>query len=181
MSAFSFFQVRSFSFCNSNILSLKKLHRIRIARNRSFGNGAGFALSGMTSAPSHYYFDGSNYIAALWKVCVKTDLSAVVGQNSYASSVYITGGSVYVAGYYYDGSSYIASVWKDGVRTDLAAAGYPVEAFSVYVVGDNVYAAGLYNDGSGAAAVTWKNGVMTVLPAVAGKPAMAFSIYVSAE
>lgn len=116
-----------------------------------------------------FYTSGVNNIAAVWKDGIKTDLACPTGNNyNHANSVYVTGGSVYVAGFCqasFGATSSIPVVWKDGVITVLSSvASYFAAANSVYVSGGSVYVAGYYcAPGVGAIAAVWKDGVRTDL------------------
>jgi hypothetical protein len=116
--------------------------------------------------------------AVLWKNGEETVLDAPFGCSSWAPSVFVSGGDVYVAGYYerYWISYPIAVIWKNGVMTPLTDPSIVIDddgyaqwfiwskAFSVAVSNGNVYVAG-FSYGPGAPggttailATVWKNG-----------------------
>ncbi len=102
----------------------------------------------------------SNLGATLWKNGVPIALTNNP-DSSYATSVYVSGSDVYVAG----GDGDRAVVWKNGVATYLTNGVGTGYANSVFVVGSEVYVAGNeYISGNGAQiAKVWKNGVLTNL------------------
>ncbi|MEJ7675202.1 MAG: hypothetical protein WKF59_21480 [Chitinophagaceae bacterium] len=64
---------------------------------------------------------GSKYVAKVWKNGVATSLTNG-SADEFASSVYVSGTDVYVAGYESDVSGFgidVAKVWKNGVATSL--------------------------------------------------------------
>jgi hypothetical protein len=82
--------------------------------------------------------------------------------DSYANTIAVLGGSVYIAGEYSDRSKNIAFYWKDEVKTDLPGANGIANAIAVS--GDSVYVAGYYRDANyNYIACYWKNGVKTDL------------------
>ncbi len=129
--------------------------------------------------------DYSDNIAAVWKNGVKTDLVVSGALHSWANSVSVSDGIVYVAGYHSDGTNDFPIVWKDGVGTDLTGvsvvshASEPVPSYSqnaITVAGANVYVGGYYNDGTQDIPAVWKDGVKTDLPTGNTSDAYAFSV-----
>ena len=106
-------------------------------------------------------------IAKLWKNGVGQDLSDGT-YETVASSVYISGADVFVAGGEYKGQDpeqamppAVAKLWKNGEVHDLTDGRYYAWANSVYVSGDDVYVVGHENNASGrSVAKLWKNGKM---------------------
>jgi len=102
-----------------------------------------------------YESNSNNFFATLWIDGVATRLSVA---NSYAYSVYVSRGNVYVVGIIKNSNSdYNAVVWVNGIQTVLSTL--PSSAHSVFVKNDNVYIAGK-EDGQ---AILWVNGVATTL------------------
>ncbi|MDR1840859.1 MAG: Ig-like domain-containing protein [Holophagales bacterium] len=103
------------------------------------------------------------YVAGsyLWKDYVAQELSST-SYSSYANSVFVSGGNVYVAGYV--AVTYSATLWVNGVPQYLTdgttTAG---EANSVFVSGSDVYVAGYVTAGSYPRATLWVNGVAQYL------------------
>ena len=119
------------------------------------------------------YVAGSSYSyglhATLWKNGVPQQLSS---DDSYASSVFVSGSDVYVAG---DENQNRAVLWKNGTRQQLSND--ESEANSVFVSGGDVYVAGWDHDvNSDARAVLWKNGTRQQL---SNNYSRAYSVYVS--
>ena len=122
-----------------------------------------FLRSGTTNS---YY-----HRAALWKNGKLQLLTNNTFDNPYASSVFVQGNDVYVAGVT-DGTIdfktvYLPSLWKNGQLQQLSnKAGW---AESIFVAGGNVYVAGSIENGtiSGGlpkyAPVLWKNGEVQIL------------------
>jgi hypothetical protein len=107
--------------------------------------------------------------ATVWRNGVAISLP---GTGAYASSVFVSGSNIYVAGYEWNGKGQTATVWKNGVATSLTDGTltdgtYSAMANSVFVSGSDVYVAGydvLYeSNGTGQIAKIWKNGVATSL------------------
>jgi hypothetical protein len=128
---------------------------------------------------------GSSYFARLWKNGVQNLLSipspiwSNLGTN--ASSVFIQGLDVYVAGNTSDGvfGTTIAGFWKNGVFTSLNnGTGNKAKANSIFVFNNDVYVAGTLKETQNgpSRAVYWKNGVPVFLTTTEGE---ATSIYVS--
>jgi len=97
--------------------------------------------------------------AKLWKNGVEENLDDIDSEtfDSQASSVFVSGNDVYVAGYIrdYPEQVYVATLWKNGKRTNLANANN-VRAHSVFVSGNDVYVAGE----SARRPILWKNGIV---------------------
>ena len=93
-------------------------------------------------------------IAAVWKNGIAQRLTGRM-RHAGASSVFVSGGDVYVAGYVFDSQTrrYNAVVWKNGVVQHLSSNNS--RASSVFVSGDDVYVVG--HDSN--IATVWKNGV----------------------
>ena len=117
-----------------------------------------------------------NKQAAVWKNGVPTILAGGA-TRTYATSIYVFGTDVYVAGYGTDQSNAnaVALVWKNGVVTKQQSS-TDAEAYSVYVAASGVYVAGFTtvfyqnnqpypNNGTMTyrAATVWLNGTPTVL------------------
>ncbi|WP_300977663.1 IPT/TIG domain-containing protein [Flavobacterium sp.] len=96
--------------------------------------------------------------AMLWKNGVATALNAGPYAGE-ATSVFVVGGDVYVAGYEHNGNKVVAKVWKNGVPTALTDGSKDAEATSLYVVGNDVYVGGYDTIGNNSFVTVWKNGV----------------------
>jgi hypothetical protein len=143
--------------------------------------------SGSDVYAAGFDFDGtiSFGVATVWKNGVKLpDLSVpVAGTTAQANSIFVNGGSVYVAGTY--GSPTIATSWVDGARTDLPIPplGVSTAGSSIFVSGGSVYVAGSYNDGVNDIAVIWTNagsGFVAMDLANPGTSSTATSVFVVA-
>ena len=167
------------------------------------GNGSGansvYASGGSIYVAGYYGNTDDNGIAAIWissdggSSFVKKDLPDQGTEDASASSIYVNGNNVYVAGYYTDDSVPIAAVWISSnggssfVKKDLPDQGdADAGADSIYVSGSNVYVAGYYFDGvSTYVAVVWvsSNGggsfVEQDLPDQGDGSAEAYSVYAS--
>lgn len=138
-------------------------------------------------AGSTFFTNGVNkqWSAVIWKNGVPTILAqSVFGNNGSrveATSVFVSGSDVYVAGSTLNaaGTGSIVKVWKNGVATDLTAGTNLAKGLSVYVSGTDVYVAGYeFITGGSGIAKYWKNGVATSLSSTANN-AQAESIFVS--
>lgn len=121
-----------------------------------------------------YWQGGSDYVATIWVDGVKTDLDDGGNHAALANAIFVSGGSVYIAGYYNDGTYDIATVWVNGVKTDLSTSGHNARANSIYLSGGNVYVGGVYDNG----AAFWVNGAKTDLPCTAVSGTAVNSVYV---
>jgi CTP:molybdopterin cytidylyltransferase MocA len=81
-----------------------------------------------------YEFTGSfaNSIAKAWKNGVATSLTNGSNQ-AYASSVFVLGSDVYIAGSESNGTTTVAKIWKNGVATSLTNGTNDAEAYSIFV------------------------------------------------
>ena len=124
------------------------------------GNGDVYA------AGSEWRKSNGTSFPILWKNGILTRLSSnYLNGADYraASSVFVSGNDVYVAGIGISDSSYSkspfrATLWKNGIPTQLSAN--HSDAYSVFVSGNDVYVAGSELDGR---ATLWKNGIPTFL------------------
>ena len=116
-------------------------------------------------------------VATLWKNGVAQYLTNET--YSLATSVYVSGSDVYVAGHEKPHNKFVAKLWKNGVAQNLTNGNYFAEANSVYVSGSDVYVAG-YEDNvqNKYVAKLWKNGVAQNLTN-GTYYAKAYSVYVS--
>jgi len=104
--------------------------------------------------------DGSKPI--MWKNGLSVDLPLIAGNVSgAASSVYVTGSDIFIAGYQNDGNVNQAVLWKNGETVQLVNY-YLVQdakANAVYAVGNDTFVAGYqrYKTPNRDGAVYWKN------------------------
>jgi hypothetical protein len=105
--------------------------------------------------------DVNGYSAVVWINGTATNLAN--GVDAWATSVFVSGSDVYVAGHGAKGYNYdVAKVWKYGKDTSLTKGESNAWANAVFVSGGDVYVAGMEVVG-GAVAKVWKNGVATSL------------------
>ncbi len=102
------------------------------------------------------YMGGSSPRATVW-TNGNSDNSIRSTDISYAESIQVAGGYVYVAGC----EAGKAMLWQNNMGQTLSNVNS--HAYSVYVAGDNEYVAGEVNDGSGAKAALWTNGTQQIL------------------
>jgi ketosteroid isomerase-like protein len=86
--------------------------------------------------------------------------------GSEASSLFVSGDDLYVAGNSEGDSFSIATVWKNGAAQKLDTV--VSNATAVFVSGDDVYVAGTRGAGEGQRPVLWKNGEMQTLSEKSG-------------
>lgn len=133
----------------------------------------GGVLTTLSTAPSHAYgittvgqdvYICGDYtiepklMACYWKNGALTSLTDAT--PSYAKSVAVQGGDVYIAGY----AASKAVYWKNGTMAQLNTPGTAASADAIALVGSDIYVAGSYYtaDGKGMACY-WKNGVFNKL------------------
>jgi len=106
-----------------------------------------------------FEMDGNIQVAKVWKNGVATTLA----EEAYASSVFVSDGTVYVAGATEDGT--VPVVWKDGIVEVLPSVGFAINGIvnSIYVSDGKVYIAGSDYLGFGTAATLWLDGEATYL------------------
>jgi hypothetical protein len=105
----------------------------------------------------HVYVAGTDlFNASYWKdtLEVKPDTN---GTPSRATSIFVSGGDVYVSGF--DGTA--AKYWKNDTAVVLASAGW---TNSIFVSGKDVYVSGDMAGSSGIVGAYWKNGTPVTLP-----------------
>jgi hypothetical protein len=126
------------------------------------------------------------YLAPTAKACYwKNDLAGQVdlSASGQATSVFVSGADVYVAGYYQNTKgNWAAAYWKNGgspvdLYSDTTATG-EAYAYSIFVVDGVVYAAGYVDEGTPVACY-WKDGARVDL--YPGVTSQASSIWVTAE
>ncbi len=134
---------------------------------------------------NEFFSNGVNYhwSAMLWKNGIPTTLAQTVTGGGYAeaSSVFVSGSDVYVAGFVRNisGTGAVVKLWKNGVATDLTTGTTLAKGFDVFVSGTDVYVAGSeFNAAGKNIAKYWKNGIATSLSSVANH-GEAQSIFVS--
>lgn len=125
---------------------------------------------------------GPDYFAVYWKHSLNNwaaDAEQILltdGEHkSEATSIFVSGNDIYIAGYEFDNTIGIqhrrAKYWKQAMsspvmqETTLTDGTYDAYAYSIFVSGDDVYVAGRELDGTGGQSVAkyWKNGEPVVL------------------
>lgn len=103
------------------------------------------------------------YSITVWKNGIATPITDKNNANTYASSIFVSGTDVYVAGRdsaLNGGEVNVATVWKNGVKTSLTTGqNGDAGADDIFVLGTDVYVAGYENR----IAKFWKNGTPTSL------------------
>jgi uncharacterized protein YjdB len=105
----------------------------------------------------------------------------IVGDNSttYANSVFVSDGNVYVAGHEIIAGTRIAKLWINGAAMNLTTGSNNAQAHSVFVSGGKIYVAGYEEELGIPAARLWVNGVAAEYPLSGkGNEARAASVYV---
>jgi hypothetical protein len=113
-------------------------------------------------------------VATLWKNGVAPKVG---GADSWAGSVYVQGGDVYVA--VAESGDTVGKLWKNGTAQTLRyEPNFDLEPWAVFISGADVYVAGtVKNRKTGShSAVVWKNGQATVLGS-----GHAYGLYVSGQ
>lgn len=131
-------------------------------------------------------YDNTGGAAVLWKNGVPQQISSVGYRDGYymaynaATSVYVSGNDVYVAGYELNGrNNFVATLWKNSAPQRLSSDNYNAEALSVFVSGNDVYVAGWEENAQGrAVAKIWKNGALLQSLSNGSYDAYATSVYV---
>lgn len=171
----------------SNGYSVVNLWKNGIKRTLSDGLNYAEAYSVFVSG-NDVYVAGIDYIlypnnlnriavACIWKNGIRTALpdNPASSISSKATSVFISGTDVYVAGYERNPNNVnVAKLWKNGVANTLSNGLYDAGASSVYVLGTEVYTIG-YEAGNG---VLWKNNLP---PVSLINPSYAASVFVSGD
>jgi len=149
-----------------------------VATTLTPANSSGLANAVYVSGSDVYVVGENDGAAVIWKNGVMSYLP----QGSYAKSVFVSGGNVYVAGMIYNVSTGndMAVVWKNNVVTVLSNANtVNAVANSVYVSGSDVYVVGSVKLNSGwYEATLWKNGQATVLTNSAIQTGFANGVFV---
>ena len=136
----------------------------------------GMCVSGNDVYMVGYGDNGENRSAMLWK----NDEAVKILDNgkSYAYSVTVAGGHVYVVGYvtktYENGECAVATLWVDGVAQSLTDIKKDSQAWDVFVKNGNVYVSGFI----GGQIVIWENGVAGAIRYGSSESACATGIYV---
>jgi len=108
--------------------------------------------------------NGEQYVTTLWINGEETLLSDRKN-NSWATSVYVAGNDVYIAGYEEDETTknFVTKIWKNGIATSLTDNQVGSKANHVFVLNADVYVTGSqFNNGKNVAYI-WKNGIATQL------------------
>ncbi len=132
-----------------------------------------FYVAGSYNSPSN--------IACYWNNGTKVDLDTDGNTPSFATSIFVSGGTVYVGGYYFKSGAYVGCYWTiGGTRTDLdSGTGTGAHVNSIFVSGGTVYTAGYYNNtGSNLVACYWTGATRSADMPSAGL-SFANSIYVN--
>jgi len=140
-----------------------------------FVSGTDVYVAGRDGSGDDREAEGYYRRAVLWKNGTPQQLNGA-SDDSYALSVFVSDGDVYVAGF----DNGLAALWKNGARQQLGTIGIWSEALSVFVSGGDVYVAGAFDkeDDPNGGAVLWKNGTPQELSHTVGQ-AYAHAVYVS--
>lgn len=136
----------------------------------------GLCVSGDDVYMVGYGDNGENRSAMLWK----NDEAVKLLDNgkSYAYSVTVADGHVYVVGYvvktYENGECAVATLWVDGVAQSLTEIKKDSQAWDVFVKNGNIYVSGFI----GGQIVVWENGVAGAIRYGDSESACATGIYV---
>ena len=136
----------------------------------------GLCVSGDDVYMVGYGDNGENRSAMLWK----NDEAVKLLDNgkSYAYSVTVADGHVYVVGYvvktYENGECAVATLWVDGVAQSLTEIKKDSQAWDVFVKNGNIYVSGFI----GGQIVVWENGVAGAIRYGSSESACATGIYV---
>jgi len=87
----------------------------------------------------HYKDSNGKTIPCFWKNSNRTDLPVENGADGYATSLYVSGETIYTAGYYITGTTYTPCYWTGTTRTDLPAGNYSVTPESIYIADNKLY------------------------------------------
>jgi hypothetical protein len=133
-----------------------------------FVSGKDVYLVGYEKIPSDTT-DGSGHFPRLWKNGERQFLEGSDSDIGSATSVYVSGGDVYVAGSWF---------WKNGVKQKTADGGNWPATGTVFVSGQDVYVTDANGSQKPSSAAIWKNGVKQTL-STNHKGAFATSVFVS--
>lgn len=136
----------------------------------------GLCVSGDDVYMVGYGDNGENRSAMLWKNDEAVNL--LDNGKSYAYSVTVADGHVYVVGYvvktYENGECAVATLWVDGVAQSLTEIKKDSQAWDVFVKNGNIYVSGFI----GGQIVVWENGVAGAIRYGSSESACATGIYV---
>jgi hypothetical protein len=144
-------------------------------------SGTDVYITGIEVGAAHVTTIGYSLSARLWKNNVSVPLNSINTADTFATSVFVVGTDVYVAGYgiaYRE--MYKARYWKNGVETILPGAA-DNKASSIFVYGNLVYVAGSQfasSNGNYGVAKYWRNGVENPLTSVSTSVSEATGIFV---
>lgn len=136
----------------------------------------GMCVSGNDVYMVGYGDNGENRSAMLWKN--DEEVKILDNGKSYAYSVTVADGHVYVVGYvvktYENGECAVATLWVDGVAQSLTDIKKDSQAWDVFVKNGNVYVSGFI----GGQIVIWENGTAGAIRYGSSESACATGIYV---
>lgn len=136
----------------------------------------GLCVSGDDVYMVGYGDNGENRSAMLWKNGEAVKI--LDNGKSYAYSVTVADGHVYVVGYvvktYENGECAVATLWVDGVAQSLTEIKKDSQAWDVFVKNGNIYVSGFI----GGQIVVWENGVAGAIRYGDSESACATGIYV---
>lgn len=136
----------------------------------------GMCVSGNDVYMVGYGDNGENRSAMLWKN--DEEVKILDNGKSYAYSVTVADGHVYVVGYvvktYENGECAVATLWVDGVAQSLTDIKKDSQAWDVFVKNGNVYVSGFI----GGQIVVWENGTAGAIRYGSSESACATGIYV---
>jgi hypothetical protein len=138
---------------------------VPIAYPDTNANPKAIAVSG-----SDVYIAGNTFTPAFFPAYWKNNVRTLLPTNwtyTYATSIFISGNDVYVAGFANDSIRYVSMYWKNGVPVilvDTTSTSVSSYAYSIAVSGNDVYVSGYI----GNTELYWKNGIPVELPTCAG-------------
>ncbi|MCA6408271.1 MAG: hypothetical protein IM575_04020 [Cytophagales bacterium] len=136
-----------------------------------------YQYSGVLHAVGYTTKGGRNSYATYWKSGETIELPLPEKtMSSYASSIFLFGKNIYIAGGLRTTANWEAIYWKNGVINRLTDGKNHSEANAISVAGGDVYVAGWEQDDQGiATAKYWKNGIEFIL----AKPAYIYAMFIT--
>jgi hypothetical protein len=136
-----------------------------------------YHYSGVLHAVGYTTKGGRNSYATYWKSGETIELPLPERTvSSYASSIFLLGKDIYIAGGIRAAENWEIVYWKNGAINRLTDGKHYSEAFTIFVLGGDVYVAGWEKDEQEIpVAKYWKNSREFIL----AKPGLVYSMYVT--